>query len=198
MSDLKCLQIGALVDHSGVAMRRSKSKDCPKVTLGNILRAIIEEAIGVVNIPGDGGELKNPWTDRRDWKYVNCQREGDTSVRGIGIHVNGKLGGSLCQHHPEDEGEDGNTVDVNGWAVKRDRNHCQSTRRGEHKRNDNCHVESRLSLFSNANDMPGACAKGEIASKIAKSALEKGARAREGKQGECSWQKLRQQYIHGL
>jgi hypothetical protein len=146
MSNLKCLEIGALVYHSGVAMRQSKSKDCPKVTLGNIRRAIIEEVIGLVNIPRDGGELKNPRTNQRDRKCVDRQREKNTGVRGIGIHVNGKLGGSLCQHHPEDEGEDGNTVDGDRQAVKRDRNCHQSTRRGGRNRHDNRHVESRLSF----------------------------------------------------
>ncbi len=89
MSDLKCLEIGALVNHSGVAMRQSKSKDCPKVTLGNIHRAILEEAIGLVNIPRDGGELEDPRTDRRDRKCIDHQREGDTGVQGIGIYDNG-------------------------------------------------------------------------------------------------------------
>jgi hypothetical protein len=144
ISNLKCLEIGALMYHSGVAMRQSKSKDCPKVTLGNIRCAIIKEAIGLVNILRDGGELENPQTNRRDWKCVHHQREGNTSVQGTGIHVNRKLGGSLCQRHPEDEDEDGNTVDGNGQAVKRDRNHCQSTRRGERDCNDNCRMESRL------------------------------------------------------
>jgi hypothetical protein len=70
----------ALVYHSGVAMHQSKSNDCPKVTLGNICHAIIEEAIGLVNIPRDEGELENPQTDQRDWKYANHRREGDTGV----------------------------------------------------------------------------------------------------------------------
>ncbi len=85
MSNLKCLEIGALVYHSGVAMRQSKIKNCPKATLGNIRRAIIEEAIGLVNIPRDGGELENPQTNRRDRKCINHQQEGDTSAQGIAL-----------------------------------------------------------------------------------------------------------------
>jgi hypothetical protein len=103
--------------------------------------------------------LENPWTNQRDQKYVNCQREGDTGVQGIGIHINGNLGGSLCQHHPEDEGKDSNAVDGDKRAVERDRNCCQSTRRGEHNRDDNHHMESRLVLFLNANFMPRVCSK---------------------------------------
>ncbi len=144
MTDLKCLDIGELVYHSRVAMRRSKSKDCPEVTLGNICCVIIKEAIGLVNIPRDRGELENPWTDQRDWKCVELQREGDTGVQSIGVHVNGKLGESLCQRHPEDEGEDGNAVDGKGRAVKSDRDCHQSTRRGERDRDDNRRMEIRL------------------------------------------------------
>ncbi len=65
MSNLKCLEIGTLVYHSRVAMHQSKSKDCPKVTLGNIRRAIIKEAIGLVNIPRDGGEFVLSWKRAR-------------------------------------------------------------------------------------------------------------------------------------
>jgi hypothetical protein len=43
-------------------------------------------------------------------------------------------------------------------------------------------------LISNANFMPKVAAKREIASKIAKSALEKGAHARGRNQGQCSRQ----------
>ncbi len=85
MSNLKCLEIRALVYHSGVAMRQSKSKNCPKVTLGNIRCAIIEEVIGLINIPRDGGELENPQTNWRDWKCIDCQQEGDTSAQGIAL-----------------------------------------------------------------------------------------------------------------
>jgi hypothetical protein len=80
MSYLKCLEIGALMYHSGVAMSRSKSKDCPKVTLGNICHAVIEEAIGLINSSRKGGELENPQTNQRDQKCVDRQWEGDTGV----------------------------------------------------------------------------------------------------------------------
>ncbi len=117
-----------------------------KVTPGNIRRVIVEEAIGLVNIPRDGGELKNPWTNQRGWMCIDRQREGNTSVQGIRIHNNGLLWGSLCQCHPDDEGKDGDAVDGNGQAIKRDHDRSQSTRRGEHNCDDYCRVESRLSF----------------------------------------------------
>jgi hypothetical protein len=120
MSNLKSLELGALLYHSGVAMRQSKSKDCPKVTLGNICHAIIEEEIGIVNIPRDGGELENSWTNQRDWKCVNRLREGDTNVQGIGVHINGKFGVALCQHQPEDECKNRDTVDGNRGGLLRE------------------------------------------------------------------------------
>ncbi len=49
----------------------------------------------------------------------------------------------------------------------------------------------------NTNLCPDVAAKGEIASKIAKSVLEKGACAREGNQGQCSQPKLLQWHLHG-
>ncbi len=174
MSDLKCLKIGALVYHSWVAMRQSKSKDCPKVTLGNIPHAIIEEVVGLVNISRDGGELEKPQTNQRDRKYVHRRREGNTGVQGIGIHVNGKLGGSLCQRHPEDDSKDSNTVDGNGRAVKRDSNCCQSTRRGERDRDDNRHMESGLGLKMNVNSCAEHAAKGKKLSKNCKECAGEG------------------------
>jgi hypothetical protein len=66
-----------------------------KVTPVNIRHAIVEEAIGLVSIPRDGGELKNPWTNQRDWMCIDRQREGNTSVQGTGIYNNGLLWGSL-------------------------------------------------------------------------------------------------------
>jgi hypothetical protein len=54
---------------------------------------------------------------------------------------------------------DKDTVDGNKWAMERDHNFPQSTRRGERNRNDNHHVESRLVLILNAIFMPIACSK---------------------------------------
>ncbi len=64
VSRLKCVDVRALMHYHRVAVRRCKRQDQPKITLGNIGSRIVVVSIHVVDIPGERGELKNPWTNR--------------------------------------------------------------------------------------------------------------------------------------
>jgi hypothetical protein len=62
VSRLKSVDIRALMYDHRVAVRQSKHKDCPKITPENIGNGIIVVLIHVIDVPGERGELKNPWT----------------------------------------------------------------------------------------------------------------------------------------
>jgi hypothetical protein len=62
VSCLKSVYIQALMHTHRVAVRQSKRQDHPKITLGNIGSGIAIVSIHVVDVPGERGELKNPWT----------------------------------------------------------------------------------------------------------------------------------------
>ncbi len=81
VSRLRSVDIRALMHDHRVDVRQSKRQDHPKITLGNIRSRIVVESIHVVDVPGERGELKNPWTGRGS-RASKSQQTG--SIR---IHV---------------------------------------------------------------------------------------------------------------
>jgi hypothetical protein len=59
---LKLVNIQAFVDNNRVAMIQRECQDSPERTLGINGSRIVEEAIPVVDVAGDRGELDNPWS----------------------------------------------------------------------------------------------------------------------------------------
>jgi hypothetical protein len=56
MRRLKLLKVAAFKNHHRMTMHRGKSKDCPKVPCGEISRAIVLKAGGLVDIARKGEE----------------------------------------------------------------------------------------------------------------------------------------------
>jgi hypothetical protein len=108
------------------------------------------------------------------------------------------LGRRLRDCDPDDEHEDGDAVGDNRRVGKGDHNHGQSTGRGDNNRDDNRRIESRLSFYFERKFLAQMLwQRGKLRQIIAKSVLVKGACVREGNQGQCSRQKLRQRHLHG-
>ncbi len=61
---MKSIDIQALMHDHRVAMCQCKCQDRPKITLRKIGSGIVIVSIHVVDVPGERGELKNPWTSR--------------------------------------------------------------------------------------------------------------------------------------
>jgi hypothetical protein len=138
VSRLKCVDVWALMHYHGVAVRQCKCQDCPKITLGNISSRLVVVLIHVVDVPGERGELKNPWTG---WGSCESKSQWMGSIR---IH---DLRRHLCDRNPDDEHKDGDSVGGNRWAGKEDPNHGQGTGRGDDDRDDSRRMEGRLNFY---------------------------------------------------
>jgi hypothetical protein len=61
---LKSVDIRALMHNHRVAVCLSERQDSPKIPPVNIGSRIVVVLIYVADVPGERGELKNPWTGR--------------------------------------------------------------------------------------------------------------------------------------
>ncbi len=62
VSRLKCVDVWALMHYHRLAVHQCKCQDHPKITLRNVGSRIVVVSIHIVDVPGDRGELNNPWT----------------------------------------------------------------------------------------------------------------------------------------
>ncbi len=134
---LKCVDVQALMHYHRVAVRQCECQDLPKITLGNIGIGVVVVLIHVIDIPGDRGELNNPWTGRGS---CTSKIQWTGSIR---IH---DLGRRLHDRNPDDEHKEGDSVGGDGRLVKGDHDPGQGTKRGDNDHDDNPCVESRLSF----------------------------------------------------
>jgi hypothetical protein len=139
VSHLKCVDVRALMHYHRVAVCQCEHQDRPKITLGNVGSRIVAVSIHIVDVPGDRGELNNPWTGQGS-HASESQWTGSIRIHDLGRRLRDH------DHDPDDEREDGDAVGGDGWAGKGDRDRGQGAKRGDDDRDDNRCVESRLSF----------------------------------------------------
>ncbi len=61
VGQLKLINIRAFLDNNRAAVSQSKCQDSPKIAARNVGSRIVVEAIHVVDVARDGGELNNSW-----------------------------------------------------------------------------------------------------------------------------------------
>jgi hypothetical protein len=121
VSSLKRVDIRALMHNHRVAVRWSECQDHPKITPGNINSGIVVVLIHVVDVPGERGELKNPWTG---WGSCASKSQRMGSIRINFFFYSGRC---LRDRDPDDERKDGDAVSGNGRVGKGDCDRGQGT-----------------------------------------------------------------------